>query len=370
MKITSRLIAVIWFGGLAATPPAPAQHIWLNVSVKAILDPSTGQPATYVTTNLAADGVAYANELLARNVRGYRLRLVDTSQIGGSSHSRDPSIWYPFQYNTNTKQFLEEEFRADAYTNYPSMYDWNHSALNVFLTTFIPGTGAGAFCANCSSGRPSDFIANGSAPRAEYGLTIEQRFGSVLLHEIGHYFSLTHTFGGTKCRTDTGGNCITPSPGNDEFTDTLGDVQNIGGCACWNRDNLSWTNFYQAYADLDDGEIEQVNNVWFNLMSYHESWEARLTEQQLDHWADTANAARRNQVSGVTLFVSLSGNDGQSGLSSTTPKRQVQAALNSASPGGGDIVLLRPGNYNERVTLSRPGTLRATSAGPATIGRP
>ncbi|HEY5909170.1 MAG TPA: hypothetical protein VJA21_01050 [Verrucomicrobiae bacterium] len=369
MKITSLLVAVIWLGGLAAAAPALGQHIWLNVSVKAILDPATGQPASYATTNLAPDGVAYANELLARNHRGYRLRLVEYFWIGGSSHPHDPSTWYPFQYNTNTHQFLEEEFRADAYTNYPSLYGWNHSALNVFLTTFVPGTGAGAFCANCSSGRPSDFIANGRTPGPEHGLTTEQWFGAYILHEIGHFFSLTHTFGGTKCYTDALGDCVTPPPGNDEFSDTLGDVQNVSGCNCWTVENLAWTNFNRGYSALDATQKVQVDNVWFNLMSYHESWEARLTEQQLDHWADTGNTSRLNQLSGVTLFVSTAGNDANSGLLSASPKRQVQAALNSANPSGGDIVLLRPGNYNERITFTRPGTLRATSAGWATLGR-
>jgi hypothetical protein len=47
----------------------------------------------------------------------------------------------------------------------------------------------------------------------------------------------------------------------------------------------------------------------------------------------------------------------------------VLAAVNSANPAGGDIILLRPGSYNEQLTLDTPLTLRATRDGSVTIGR-
>lgn len=307
--------------------------------------------------------------MLERYYRGYRLRLVDYSYIGGSGHPHDPSTWYPYQFDTNCAP-IEEEFRTDAYTNYPSLYAWNPSALNVFLSVF-PCGGMSAFCGHCSGGRLSDCIINGTHANASGGFTAEENFGARILHETGHYFSLTHTFGGTKCNTDTNGLCTAPAvQGDDEFTDTLRDVQNVGGCECWTVENLSWTNFNKGYGALSAPEKEQVDNVWYNLMSYHEAnGYARLTEQQLDHWTDTANVSRRHVLSGVTIYVA-GGSDVFSGLASSIPKRHVQAALNSADPGGGDVVLLRPGHYDERLTLSRPGTLRATRAGWATIGTP
>ena len=371
---TRILLGLMGLAALLGPGRAGAQFIWVNVSCKAIVEPATGLPSSYVTTNLAADGLRYANELLARNHRGYRLRLLEDLTIGGSTDSHDPSTWNPFQLNPANHKFLEEEFRADAYTNHPTMYGWNYSALNLFLTTFPAGASGGAFCASCSGGRLSDYIANGSAPRAEHGLTVEQWFGSYILHEVGHFFSLTHTFGGAACYTNPQGDCLAPVPGNDEFSDTLTDVQNISGCNCWTVDSLSWTNFNMSYASLSAPEHAfeklQVDNAWHNLMSYHDSWEAYLSEQQLNHWSDTANYYRQHLLSGVTLYVSPDGNDTFSGLHSTMPKHHLQAALDAASSSGGDIVLLQPGKYNERTTFRRPATLRATKNGWAFLGLP
>ena len=42
----------------------------------------------------------------------------------------------------------------------------------------------------------------------------------------------------------------------------------------------------------------------------------------------------------------------------------------SAAPGDDEILLLRPGNYDEQITISTPCTLRATRQGPAVVGRP
>jgi len=357
---------------MAITAPrrADAQFIWIDVSYKAIVDPATGQPAAYVTPHLPQEAVRFGNAMLARYRRGYRLRLVEYFWIGGSDHPRDPSRWYPFLVGPN-HELLEEEFRSDAFTNYPALYGWNPSALNVFLTVFPEGTGKSAFCAECDSGRLSDYIADGRECNASTQFTAEENFGARNLHETGHYFYLKHTHGNTACITNTSGLCLAPVPGDDDLTDTLGDVQNVGDCTCWTVENLSWTNFNKGYGALNATERELVDNVWFNLMSYHETFGySRLTEQQLDLWTDIANSFRRHVLSGVTLYVSLEGNDGYSGLTSTTPKRHVAAALDAAAPGGGDIVLLRPGNYDERVTLTRPATLRATRAGPASLGRP
>jgi hypothetical protein len=51
------------------------------------------------------------------------------------------------------------------------------------------------------------------------------------------------------------------------------------------------------------------------------------------------------------------------------PARTVGGAVNAASAGGTDIVLIRPGNYPETLTVTKPVTLRATRAGGVTIGQ-
>ena len=76
---------------------------------------------------------------------------------------------------------------------------------------------------------------------------------------------------------------------------------------------------------------------------------------------------RRYVGTGRTWFVSIAGNDSSGNGSSTSPYRSLgQSALFANS---GDIVLLRTGNYDERLTISKRVTLRATR-GSVMVGRP
>jgi hypothetical protein len=126
--------------------------------------------------------------------------------------------------------------------------------------------------------------------------------------------------------------------------------------------------FGLLYASLSTTQQRQVDDTFFNIMSYHNATtknqvENVMTELQLDLHADTANSYRRAFVTGTTVFVSPFGFDLFPGTASGLPKRTV------ASAAGTDIVLLRPGSYPESLTISQPVTLRATREGPATIGK-
>jgi hypothetical protein len=96
-----------------------------------------------------------------------------------------------------------------------------------------------------------------------------------------------------------------------------------------------------------------------------------MTELQLDLHADTASkpagsGGRLAFSSGRTHFIDTVGSDGGSGRS-TSPLRTVgRGVTNSVA---GDILLLRPGNYSQRLTINRPVTLRAPRTGWATIGQ-
>lgn len=58
-----------------------------------------------------------------------------------------------------------------------------------------------------------------------------------------------------------------------------------------------------------------------------------------------------------TRFVATTGNDNNDGLTLTTPWKTVQKAANAAQPG--DIVCVRAGTYNEKVTINVSGTAGA-----------
>ena len=100
-------------------------------------------------------------------------------------------------------------------------------------------------------------------------------------------------------------------------------------------------------------------------MSYHGD-RYRMTSDQLDRWTDAANSPRNQVATGHTRFVDRANAGVQSGTS-TLPYRTVATGITAASASGSDIVLIRPGNYNEPQTITKAVTLRATR-GNAVIG--
>lgn len=133
-----------------------------------------------------------------------------------------------------------------------------------------------------------------------------------------------------------------------------------------------------------------MDDTFFNAMSYHNATpdlsnpgyllkdrlEDRRTEMQLDVATDAANRpgddndGRAKFVSGKTYFVSTTGsNDSGEGLKSASPYRTVWKAVTKTNPAGGDILLIRVGSYDERLTISKPVTLRAGRGSVVNIGR-
>ena len=87
----------------------------------------------------------------------------------------------------------------------------------------------------------------------------------------------------------------------------------------------------------------------------------------MDRAIDAANGARINVASGRTRFVDRNGNVFVQLGSSVFPFVTVDNGYSAAA--AGDIVLLRPGTYNEPGTYTKLVTFRATR-GNATIGVP
>jgi hypothetical protein len=182
-------------------------------------------------------------------------------------------------------------------------------------------------------------------------------------HEIGHYFGLCHSHGCGcgACVPNQTGVCFT-EPGDDGIDDTLADA------GCWNADQIAQHHFGTSFSNLDAANQERVVDAVQNVMSYR-SLRTRLTEEQLDVWADYASTMYSNVADGRTYFVATNGSISGTGRS-THPVDTVTNGVALASRDGNDIVLLRPGVYHETPTIQRPVTLRATRAGPAIIGLP
>lgn len=331
----------------APAMPAGAQHILIRLSFKAVLDPMTGQRASGFTDGDIDLAVARMNVLCDSFGRGFRMvRAEPVLNIGGLGDTSGPSRWFGVNFFHPTdgallKDQMELGARADP------AYAWRNDMVNIYVTGGI----SGGICSFAAEGDNIVIIGGSAAGN-----------GDLQLHELGHYFGLSHTQGSFCSGCGTGpGQCNLP--GDDGISDTLKDL------ACWNQNDIAIENFQKRYADLSPAQRDQVDNVFFNVMSYHQT-AVRLTERQLDRWTDLASNERRAVCTGRTWFASEEGCLTPNGNSTcglfTGPYRWAYEAERRANAAGGDVITLRPGSY-EFNTFRRPVTLRATREGPATF---
>lgn len=334
--------------------------ITIRLSYKVVLNPAGGTRPPGVTDadiNAAVNGM---NNLMRDYLRGYRFQIMEIRDIGGSSNPpAGPSQWYDTNFHDGDNGVTWKDQMEAAALSDPA-YLWRNNAINIYVTNGI----CGGICSFPNEG-DNILILGGCADNNE----------ATQLHEIGHYFDLCHTQGCLCACAGTDGCNMTP--GDDGIADTLPDRSD------WNQDGIANHNFGQPYAMLSPAQKNQVDDVFFNIMSYHDSGcgqgivSTRLTEQQLDRWADAAAGAnggnRQFVVDGVTLFVDVTAPQQHPFFGfSTNPYNNIHDAVNGAIDsqnfGWGAVLLLRPGAFNQQLTINTPLTLRAPRTGPATIG--
>lgn len=318
--------------------------ITVRVSVKFILKPDGTRPADGnigTTTGFDAE-ITRGNGILAATGRGYRLQVVEYLDIrppvpGGQASD----YWYNLPARSN-RSVIEGAALADQAT-----WRWNGNSINIYVN-------------NSSSGQCS-FVGTGGA------ITLGNDIGTgTVLHEIGHFFNLSHTHAG-----DYADNPSTPPfsasdlQNGDGLAETANDNPNIS-----NHDQLSQALFGHVYSAATAGERAVVDSAYENVMSYHN--ENTLLLDQMDIWTSNASSARIGVCTGRTWLVDRNNgclfHDGSMSCSFFSGAYSVvRDGVSSAQ--SGDIVLIRRGNYNEPMTINKAVTLRATR-GSATIGLP
>lgn len=319
-----------------------AADINLRISVKFILSSGGSMPCcgngTFDSFADITNQVSFANEQLRATGRGYQFQIYEVTTVGGPASAF-------FSNSRDDKDLLEAAAEAN-----PSGFKYRDNAVNMYVND-------AAGSAVCSFPPDDHIILFGQNSRT-----------TSLWHESGHYFNLSHTHNGQAYENSNGSTCTNSCAcaviigGNaDGVNDTIADNE------CWDSLNeVAQGNYAQNYAGLSAANRTRVDNILHNIMSYHSDRD-RMTSDQLDRWTDAANGARIDDASGRTRFVDRANVSGFYVGTSTLPYRTVATGISAASASGSDIVLIRPGNYNEPQTITKAVTLRATR-GNAVIG--
>lgn len=323
--------------------PLAARDISLRISVKFILSPGGAMPCcgngTFDSFADITNQVNFANEMLRSFGRGYQFQIYEVTTVGGPA-----SAFY--SNSRDDKDLLEAAAEADK-----AGFKYRDNAINMYVND-ADGS------AVCSFPPTDDIILYGQSSRT-----------TSLWHESGHYFNLQHTHAGASEKNSNGTVCTNGCSCAQLIGGTTdGTADTIADHDCWSDANdIAQGNYGANYSALSAARQALVDAVLNNIMSYHGD-RFHMTSDQLDRWTDAANGARDHVVTGYTRFVDRTGNALFPFGSSALPFVTVAQGVSAARAAGGDIVLLRPGNYNETMTISKPMCLRATR-GTAVIGK-
>ena len=310
---------------------AAAQIEW-RVSVKFIVDANGNRPSGGIidTDQDVRDQIDAANALVTPFGRGYTYRLTEIKNLSG------------FASLFSASREVASSNLTKLATSNPASILWRDDAINYYINA-ADGINEGIT-------KPNLIVMGHNVGRETF------------THESGHYLGLCHTHG---CDCDSCTDCTNPS---DSIGDTLPDS------LCWTQQNQMATNFYHMnFVDLTPARQAAVSNTFNNIMGYH-ALRKVFTSDQLDELTDTSNGSRNNLITGFTWFVDRNNTcTGRNGSSRCAPNgtggpfQTVTTGVNTA--GAGDIVLIRPGHYNEPMTINKAITLRATR-GDALLGKP
>ncbi len=352
----------------------------IRVSLNFIQNTSGTRPVgTVFSTNASvSDQVNAANQILATEGRGYSLELVkdgngqivigdvpnytDAAFVTATAPVNPSGYAYLIAPSGATAQAIEDHARQAN-----SNYNFRTDAINIYVVQ-----GAGGFVGYCSfptDNRSTILVSSGGDGRPD---------GQLILHEIGHFFSLAHTFDSCSCCLPaTNPGCSNTFGDDGGIVDTLPDFYcpNAAGVTLSATQAQIVTNANSAgilssavYGTLTPGEQALVDRTVNNLMSYRSNVN-RITEDQMDRWTAIANVQRLTSCNGRTWFVANGGNNGAAGNAAVVPLATVSSGLSHVSTPN-DVVLLRNGSYIAPAggVLATPCTLRATRGSVTVLG--
>lgn len=350
--------------GLTSGVQAQQAFHW-RLSAKVILGPSDtwpGPDSGLDRTNLSSPEairrqVDIANRILRNSGLSAQVFLTGVETIGGLAAPDITGKWFNVNVrDSDNRSSLEN----DAYPD--RRYRFYGNAINVYINN---STSSGV----CSI--PGDFGFLDLDDDDDDILLLGQGApDDTVLHEMGHYLGLYHTQGSNCASCGEDGK----QPGDcddDDVTDTIKDSD------CWaNPDVIARNNFGIGYGALNPSQRWQVDQVFWNVMSYHQSdqtnaWNEVLTPGQIERLGHYTNSDRRATASGDVWFVKADGDDSDDGDEADDAFRSVTHAVIEArdrNPASQNLLLIRPGTYREEgvLTIRQPITINAY-AGPVRI---
>lgn len=365
-----RLLLLLVLAGLPLRQASAADgFIWFNVSLKVFVDPATGQVPAAMDDALLHESFDIMNHWLANTWRGFRVRAVDLDgssnfkRIGSLNDTTGPGKWYLTDLKNNDAK--RAEFVAQAQAN-KTLFGWNDYAINIYMNNGDYSCTGNGIIVSAYQLLLDDLVGTHNG-------ALGYQVAGNLLHEIGHFMGLNHTFDDDGC-ADTA-----PDP-------MLAGYETQSETAI--RNSITQYNWSRNYSDpaLTADQRTKTDNTANNMMSYYRLfWDNPansyfitdaerygpirfvITDQQMDRWTGLANGANANAASGVTKYVDAAAGGGGNGTSAA-PFNTLAAGV-AAVPGTADIVLLRPGTYSA-TTITKPLTLRVSRPGASVIIRP
>lgn len=322
LRIPLALVLIVALTSIVGTVESRAD-IDIRLSVKFIRNTDGAYPAggagTIGTNSTFQVEVDLGNAVLSATGRGYKLQVVEYLGIQPPPPTGQPAnFWF-----TNDARSSVRAMEAASIADPTGWRRNNNGAVNIYVN-------------NSSSGQCSF---NGNGDSISLGTSIVR---GTVLHELGHFFNLSHTHAGDTV-------CTNPPPY------MLGDGDGLSETV---PDHNCYTTREALMAALPPSLRAAVDTSWLNVMSYHES--DQLLDVQMDYWTDTANRGRLAVCSGKTFFIIPGGFDVfADGLSPGQGFRTVARGLLGVTVPD-DILLLRAGTYSAPTRITTPCTLRAT----------
>lgn len=367
----TKTIRTLFIALCASATTARGQEIDIRLSIKYILDAGNNRPSgQYATEQNVRDVIEETNRALRRWGRGYRYVILENAQ-GEFDEVSQNTVPGSSQFFSISPGSELGSLEAAAVAN-PTGYFWRTDAINVYIVNCCA---AGAAIPSSNTGeRAVYFSADINRSSTDPGQHARQ---VIWAHELGHHFDLIHPWDGDGV-SDTRDEpsplqCSGSTPCPEGFPCSSGGSSE---CCC----SLKVANL-TARAASQGWTQQEFEDLRYNVMGYMAAVDCvclgeemvaidnmRLSEGQLDRWTDATRRYHSNEVSGLTYFVDWRNTTSPYNGYSADPYRTVLDGVNAANTGGGKIVLIRDGSYNETLTIAAPVTLRSGS-GIVSIGQ-